>query len=87
MEDYRTGAQDTETQAAITTALLAYYTLAQVDALLGDYRTASAQDTQTQAAPTGRPGPTEGDEVVAAIGEQILFAPAAAGSWPRTPRE
>ena len=41
--DYRTGAaQDTETQAAITAALLAYYTSAQVDALLGDYRTASA---------------------------------------------
>ena len=34
-------------------ALLAYYTAAQVDALLGDYRTASAQDTQMQAAITG----------------------------------
>ena len=83
--DYRTGAaQDAETTSAITTALLAYYTSAQVDALLGDYRTASAQDTQTQAA--GKLGVTEAasaiaarfpddggaDEVVAAIGEQIL---------------
>ena len=41
------------TDAAITAALLAYYTAAQVDALLGDYRTASAQDTQTQAAIAG----------------------------------
>ena len=32
---------------------LAYYTSSQVDALLGDYRTASAQDTQTQAAIAG----------------------------------
>ena len=46
-------AQDTQTQAAITAALLAYYTSVQVDALLGDYRTASAQDTQTQAAIAG----------------------------------
>ena len=46
-------AQDAETAGAITTALLAYYTSSQVDALLGDYRTASAQDTQTQAAITG----------------------------------
>ena len=52
--DYRTGtAQDAETAGAITAALLAYYTSSQVDALLGDYRTASAQDTQTQAAITG----------------------------------
>ena len=52
--DYRTGtAQDAETTSAITAALLAYYTSSQVDALLGDYRTASAQDTQTQAAITG----------------------------------
>ena len=48
------------TDAAITAALLAYYTsaqvdytAAQVDALLEDYRTASAQDTQTQAAIAG----------------------------------
>ena len=146
--DYRTGAaQDAETTSAITGALLAYYTSAQVDALLGDYRTASAQDTQTQAAIAGaaglpdRPGPGRSaadqdtatassiaavlhhrtsrrppcrqarsrggkiavrfpddggaDEVVAAIGEQILGptdvllspAAAAAWSWPRTPRE
>ena len=53
MADYRTGtAQDTETTSAITAALLAYYTAAQVDALLGD-PTASAQDTQTQATITG----------------------------------
>ena len=99
--DYRTGtAQDAETTSAITGALLAYYTAAQVDALLGDYRTASAQDTQTQAAiagalltrtcspptksprrwwrtvqpPTRTRFPDDGgaDEVVAAIGEQIL---------------
>ena len=43
MGDYRTGtAQDAETTSAITAALLAYYTAAQVDALLGDYRTAGA---------------------------------------------
>ena len=41
------------TTSAISAALLAYYTSAQVDALLADYRTASAQDTQTQAAITG----------------------------------
>ena len=39
--------QDAETTSAITGALLAYYTSAQVDALLGDYRTASAQDVFT----------------------------------------
>ena len=39
---------DAETTSAIMAALLAYYTSLQVDALLGDYRTASAQDTQTQ---------------------------------------
>ena len=39
--------------AALAAALLAYYTSSQVDALLGDYRTASAQHTQTQAAITG----------------------------------
>ena len=36
--------------ALVQWALLAYYTSAQMDALLADYRTASAQDTQTQAA-------------------------------------
>ena len=46
-------AQDAETAGAITAALLAYYTSSQVDALLGDYRTVSAQDTQTQAAIAG----------------------------------
>ena len=35
------------TDAAITAALLAYYTSAQVDALLGDYRTGAAQDAET----------------------------------------
>ena len=49
--DYRTGkAQDAKTTSAILAALLAYYTSAQVDALLADYRTASAQKAQTQAA-------------------------------------
>ena len=38
----RGAAQDAETAGAIMGALLAYYTAAQVDALLGDYRTASA---------------------------------------------
>ena len=33
--------------AATTAALLAHYTLAQVDALLGDYRTGAAQDAET----------------------------------------
>ena len=40
------------TDAAITAALLAYYTLAQVDALLGDYRTEAAQDAETAGAIT-----------------------------------
>ena len=35
------------TDAAITAALLAYYTSAQVDALLGDYRTGTAQGAET----------------------------------------
>ena len=38
------------TDAAITAALLAYYTSAQVDALLGDYRTGTAQDAETTSA-------------------------------------
>ena len=38
--------------AAITAALLAYYTSAQVDALLGDYRTGTAQDAETTSAIT-----------------------------------
>ena len=109
--DYRTGtAQDAETTGAISAALLAYYTSAQVDALLADYRTASAQDTHHGRAAGLSDGPGPGrfhnqpnhlgagackfpddggaDEVVAAIGEQILsptdvscqtgrFAPAA----------
>ena len=41
------------TDAAITAALLAYYTLAQVDALLGDDRTGAAQDAETTSAITG----------------------------------
>ena len=40
------------TDAAITAALLAYYTSAQVDALLGDYRTGTAQDAETTSAIT-----------------------------------
>ena len=40
------------TDAAITAALLAYYT-SQVDALLGDYRTGAAQDAETTSAITG----------------------------------
>ena len=41
------------TDAAITAAFLAYYTLAQVDALLGDYRAGAAQDAETTSAITG----------------------------------
>ena len=41
------------TDAAIAAALLAYYTSAQVDALLGDYRTGAAQDAETTSAITG----------------------------------
>ena len=41
------------TDAAITAALLAYCTSAQVDALLGDYRTGAAQDAETTSAITG----------------------------------
>ena len=47
---------------ALAPALLAYYTSSQVDALLVDYRTGTAQDTQTQAAITGaadRTGPDQ----------------------------
>ena len=40
------------TDAAITAALLTYYTSAQVDALLGDYRTGTAQDAETTSAIT-----------------------------------
>ena len=38
------------TDAAITAALLAYYTSSQVDTLLGDYRTGTAQDAETTGA-------------------------------------
>ena len=41
------------TDAAITAALLAYYTSSQVDTLLGDYRTGTAQDAETTSAITG----------------------------------
>ena len=40
------------TDAAITAALLAYYTSSQVDTLLGDYRTGTAQDAETAGAIT-----------------------------------
>ena len=40
------------TDAAITAALLAYYTSSQVDTLLGDYRTGTAQDAETTGAIT-----------------------------------
>ena len=40
------------TDAAITAALLAYYTSSQVDTLLGDYRTGTAQDSETTSAIT-----------------------------------
>ena len=40
------------TNAAITAALLAYYTSSQVDTLLGDYRTGAAQDAETTSAIT-----------------------------------
>ena len=40
------------TDAAITAALLAYYTSSQVDTLLGDYRTGTAQDKETASAIT-----------------------------------
>ena len=43
---YSTAAAD----AALAAALLAYYTSAQVDALLGDYRTGAAQDAETTSA-------------------------------------
>ena len=47
----------TKATSAISAALLADYTAAQVDA---DYRTASAQDAQTQAAIAGAPGLPDG---------------------------
>ena len=40
------------TDAAITAALLAYYTSSQVDTLLGDYRTGAAQNAETTSAIT-----------------------------------
>ena len=40
------------TDAAITAALLAFYTSSQVDTLLGDYRTGTAQDAETAGAIT-----------------------------------
>ena len=40
------------TDAAITAALLAYYTSSQVDTLLGNYRTGTAQDAETPGAIT-----------------------------------
>ena len=40
------------TDAAITAALLTYYTSSQVDTLLGDYRTGTAQDAETAGAIT-----------------------------------
>ena len=40
------------TDAAIAAALLAYYTSSQVDTLLGDYRTGTAQDAETTGAIT-----------------------------------
>ena len=40
------------TDAAITAALLAYYTSSQVDTVLGDYRTGTAQDAETAGAIT-----------------------------------
>ena len=40
------------TDAAITAALLAYYTSSQVDTLLGDYRTGTVQDAETAGAIT-----------------------------------
>ena len=39
--------------AALAAALLAYYTSSQVDTLLGDYRTGTAQDAETTSAITG----------------------------------
>ena len=42
------------TDAAIAAALLAYYTSSQVDTLLGDYRTGTAQDAETTSAITQR---------------------------------
>ena len=44
------------TNAAITAALLAYYTSSQVDTLLGDYRTGPAQDAETTSAITAAAG-------------------------------
>ena len=41
------------TDAAITAALLACYTSSQVETLLGDYRTRTAQDAETTSAITG----------------------------------
>ena len=95
---YRSAAdQDTATASSIAAALLSYYTIAQVDGLLagklGVTEAASALQIAVRFPDDG------GDEVVAAMGEQILGptdvslsnwtvrpAAAAAWAWPRTPR-
>ena len=69
--DYRTSAQDTQTQAAIAAALLSYYTIAQVDGLLAGKLGVTEAASALQIA-VRFPDDGGADEVVAAIGEQIL---------------
>ena len=62
------------TDAAITAALLAYYTSSQVDTLLGDYRTGAAQDAETTSAITAAlllDGGAD-DVTLATLGEVLL---------------
>ena len=96
---YRSAAdQDTATALSIAAALLSYYTITQVDGLLANKLGVTEAASALQIA-VRFPDDGGADEVVAAIGEQILgptdvslsnwtVRPAAAAwSWPRTPRE
>ena len=87
--------QDTATASSIAAALLSYYTIAQVDGLLANKLGVTEAASALQIA-VRFPDDGGADEVVAAIGEQIL-APTdvslsnwirpSSGSWPRTLRE
>ena len=72
---YRSAAdQDTATASSIATALLSYYTIAQVDGLLAGKLGVTEAASALQIA-VRFPDDGGADEVVAAIGEQIL------GNW------
>ena len=96
---YRSAAdQDTATTSSIAAALLSYYTIAQVDRLLAGKLGVTEAASALQIA-VRFPDDGGADEVVAAIGEQILGptdvslsnwtvrpSSGCSWSWPRTPR-